>query len=67
MIFCTELFRVLFVGCVDVCCFDKMGTITAENFVLEGVVSVKCVLLFLRLSRSAPVGDPDPNPQVLIF
>ena len=30
-------------GHVDVCCFDKTGTITAENLVLEGVVGVECV------------------------
>jgi manganese-transporting P-type ATPase len=30
---------------VDVCCFDKTGTITAENFVLEGIVGVECVSL----------------------
>ncbi|KAJ3573618.1 hypothetical protein NP233_g2332 [Leucocoprinus birnbaumii] len=39
-IFCTEPFRIPSAGRVDVCCFDKTGTITAENLVLEGVVGV---------------------------
>ncbi|KAH0826497.1 hypothetical protein J3R83DRAFT_5502 [Lanmaoa asiatica] len=39
-IVCTEPFRVLFTGRVDVCCFDKTGTITAENLVLEGVAGI---------------------------
>lgn len=39
-IFCTEPFRIPIAGRVDVCCFDKTGTITAENLVLEGIVGV---------------------------
>ncbi|KAH0835424.1 hypothetical protein J3R83DRAFT_9052 [Lanmaoa asiatica] len=39
-IVCMEPFRVPFTGRVDVCCFDKTGTITAENLVLEGVAGI---------------------------
>ncbi|KDQ23371.1 hypothetical protein PLEOSDRAFT_62301 [Pleurotus ostreatus PC15] len=39
-IFCTEPFRIPSAGRVDVCCFDKTGTITAENLVLEGIIGV---------------------------
>jgi cation-transporting ATPase 13A1 len=36
-IFCTEPFRIPNAGRVDVCCFDKTGTITSESLVFEGV------------------------------
>ncbi|KAG8971138.1 hypothetical protein FRB90_010584, partial [Tulasnella sp. 427] len=39
-IFCTEPFRIPSAGRVDVCCFDKTGTITAEDLVVEGVAGV---------------------------
>ncbi|OJA11220.1 hypothetical protein AZE42_13290, partial [Rhizopogon vesiculosus] len=37
-IFCTTPFRIPSAGCVDVYCYNKTGTITTENLVLEGVV-----------------------------
>ncbi|QRW07471.1 endoplasmic reticulum Ca-transporting P-type ATPase [Ceratobasidium sp. AG-Ba] len=39
-IFCTEPFRIPVAGRVDVCCFDKTGTITAVDLVVEGVAGV---------------------------
>jgi cation-transporting ATPase 13A1 len=53
-IFCTEPFRIPVAGRVDVCCFDKTGTITAVDLVVEGVAGVEYVSGLIS-------SQPEPN------
>ena len=39
-IFCTEPFRVPLAGKVQVCCFDKTGTITSDRLIIKGVAGL---------------------------
>ena len=39
-IYCTEPYRIPSAGKVDVCCFDKTGTITSDRLVVRGVAGV---------------------------
>ncbi|KAI8459835.1 Ca2+-transporting ATPase [Phakopsora pachyrhizi] len=54
-IFCTEPFRIPSAGRVDVCCFDKTGTITGEDLMVEGVVGVdeKDLLRLVPLNQTS--------------
>lgn len=59
-IFCTEPFRIPSAGRVDVCCFDKTGTITAENLIVEGVAGVEFVPF--SLTRCFFLNNPSVHP-----
>ena len=39
-VFCTEPWRITLAGQVDVACFDKTGTITADEFRVDGIVAL---------------------------
>jgi cation-transporting ATPase 13A1 len=39
-IFCTEPFRMPLAGQIEICCYDKTGTLTSDELIVEGCVGV---------------------------
>ena len=66
-IFCTEPFRIPFAGRVDVCCFDKTGTITGEDLEVQGVIGASGPASAARLSTSLdPALDACPEATLVL-
>lgn len=63
-IFCTEPFRIPLAGRVDVCCFDKTGTITGEDLIVEGIAGVEYVKADLARYRADWSSDPTVLPTL---
>ena len=51
-IFCTEPFRIPYAGRVDICCFDKTGTITGEDLEVQGIAADSTDLV--PVTKAAP-------------
>lgn len=51
---------------MDVCCFDKTGTITGEDLVVEGVAGVEYVIVVIAVHAKLTISSSDPKKLIAI-
>ena len=56
-IYCTEPFRIPFGGKVDVCCFNKTGTLTSDNFIVQGIAGLPATKEELAVSMATSMDN----------